>query len=78
MGITYDSSPIPIEQNIGHHTYSATDSSMLELSGSQNDFEKEYIEINFELCVRSESLECAEEEEVRKFLANSMMNLVGF
>ena len=52
--------------------FTASDPSELELRGTMNDVNQEYIEISFVPCARSESLECASEQEVKAYLATKV------
>ena len=47
------------------------------MKGSSSDFSKEFINISFVPCARSESLECASETEVKSYLADKTFVLMG-
>ena len=57
--------------------FTLSDPSGLNLQGTIGDIKNEYIEISFVPCTRSESLECASEEDVNDYLFDKSFVLIG-
>ena len=53
--------------------YTAIDPSVLELSGTVNDFTTDFISLTFIPCQTSGSLKCAPDEEIQIFLASHVL-----